>query len=218
MVRSKSSRKRARQNAMSIPYARMRPGAGLSNWVVGSQALSSTGQVIGGLTTPTNVPTWFPSSSGATYNLATASPVTFQATVISAGVSTATPTIGRQKVDEIKGKILFSQPSTPAYYVVAVGIYISEFTLNTSAWDVYDPLAPSDAARDDFWFLDARTFTLVPANVSTADSFLELDISCKLNLVIGGGQAVNVTVSMISVAGSTLYCNPAFRTRVGPVA
>jgi hypothetical protein len=37
-------------------------------------------------------------------------------------------------------------------------------------------------------------------------------------LIIGGGQALHVTVSAWSSGGGSMYCASSFRTRVGPVA
>jgi len=213
MTRSKMARRRARQNSnLSVPYARMRP---MSNWVVGSQALTSAGQVIGGVATPTSLPTWAPALTTASYLLSSGTPITFQAAVIQPGISGNAPTIGRMRIDELKGKILFS-PTAAGYFQFAVGVYVSEFTLNTSAWDVYDPLNSADASRDDWWFLDAKTFFCGAPAGALSPVPMELDISFKSSIVIGGGQALNVTVSMIS--STTCYANPAFRTRVGPVA
>lgn len=157
MTRSKQSRARARRrrNDLSLPYARQSPSQGMSNWQVGSQALNNSGGVIGGVATPTSVPTWDPAIGSATNTIAKNSPITWQAVVITAGVSTSAPTIGRLKIDELKGRVCFSTFSAATYYVVAIGVYISEFTINTSAWDVSDPLQPNDGARDQWFFLNA---------------------------------------------------------------
>lgn len=220
MTRSKASRRAARNRAaMSIPYARMRP---TSNWVVGSQALTSTGQVLGGLSTPTSTPTFDARPSGGTL-LAAGTPVTYQAAVISPGLSNAVPTIGRMRVDEIKGHIGIQSANPFNSWVIAIGIYVSEFTQNTSAWDVYDPTNPSDAARDDWWFLMGKCIQVNSDGNSalniTAATSIDIDISVKLNLVLGGGQALNVTVGACSDGNAgTLFIRPLFRTRVGPVA
>jgi len=218
MVQSKSARRRRARKANSqVPYARMRP---VSNWAVGSQALTATGQVVGGLSTPTSIPTFNPSFSGL-LSVASGVPFTFQAAVISPGLSGSIPTIGRMRIDEIKGKILVGSAIPANRWNVTVGIYVSEFTQNTSAWDVYDPGNPADASRDDWWFLEAKCFyfPLDTTTIAAASDNMEMDISVKLNLVLGGGQALNVTVSCISDGGAgVMNVNPCFRTRIGPVA
>jgi hypothetical protein len=193
----------------------MRPTA---NWVVGSQALTSAGQIVGG-STPASVPTWNPGSGNTIYNLVSGTPITFQAVVVQSGVSGQNPTIGRVVIDELKGKILFSIPSTTSSFDVAVGVYVSEFTINTSAWDVSDPINPSDAARDQWFFLDAKSIQMPVYTASTPYAAAEMDISFRSPIFLGGGQALNVTVSMIAeVNTQTLFCNPAFRTRIRTVA
>jgi len=60
---------------------------------------------------------------------------------------------------------------------------------------------------------------MIPAATSTADSCFFMDLKIPTYIVIGGGQALHVTVSMVESTGSgRLVCAPAFRTRVGPVA
>jgi len=214
MARSKSARRR---RSAQIPYGKMRP---TSNWVVGSQALTSAGQVVGGVGSPTSIPTWNPGSQSTNYLIVGGSPVTFQACVIQPGVSGNTPTVGRVRVDEIKGKILVN-PGVLAggYITVSVGIYVSEFTINTSAWDVSDPSSPVDGSRDDWWFLEARTFGLpLGASLVGVSPMMEIDISFKGPIVLGGGQALNVTVAVTGPGSPGAQCTPAFRTRIGPVA
>jgi hypothetical protein len=189
----------------------------MSNWVVGSQAVTSTGVVAVG-----TFPTWSPSSGAPLFNLASGVPVTYQAVVIAPGISGVVPTVGRVAIDEIKGKVLVSSPGvTSAGFTVAVGIYISEYTIATSAWSVLDPLNSSAAAEDDWFYLEALNFMGPLLGAITNDAFTQCEFNLKLSekIVIGGGQALNVTVSMICTPNTaTLYCNPAFRTRIGPVA
>jgi len=225
MTKSRAQKARRRQG-LSVPYARQIPGSSrgrgaLTNWVVGSQALTSTGQVIGGVTSPTSVPTWNPSGTLTTYNLVSASPITFQPVVIQPAVSGNIPTVGRVRIDQLIGKMLFSTAATTMICSVAVGIYVSEFTTSTSAWDVSDPLNPADAARDQWFFLEAMNLNVVVTASMTAWSCLEMPLRLSESVVIGGGQALNVTVSMVTSAtttGGQLFANPAFRVLTGPVA
>jgi hypothetical protein len=198
-----------------MPYGRERP---ITNWQVGSQQVDQTGQVVGGFATPTSVPTWNPGASAGTYQLTTGAPKTFQVAVINAAVSGAAPTIGRMRVDEIVGRLLFNVPSVPGFYSIAVGVYVSEFTVNTTAWDVFDPMLPQDGARDDWWLLQAESFQIVTNALAVAGSNANMDIHMDQSITIGGGQAVHLTVSMIGPNASTLFVSPAVRARVGPVA
>jgi len=219
MTKSKAAKQRRRMGGMSLPYARMTPGRGLTNWTVFSQALTASGQVIGGVSTPTSLPTWNPSGAASSYNLVSGSPVTFQGALIQPAVQGNIPTIGRMKIDEIKGKILLATPSASGYFSVAVGIYVSEFTQSTSAWDVSDPLVPSDAARDQWFFLEAKNCSLSLGSSIVASGCVEFDLKLSEPVIIGGGQALNVTVSMVASPNTlTVFANPAFRVRTGPVA
>jgi len=221
MTKSRAQKQR-RRSGLSVPYGRQIPGGSrgrVTNWSVFSQMLTASGQVIGGVTTPTSLPTWNPGSSAASYNLISGSPVTFQAALIQPAVSGNIPTIGRMKIDELRGSLIFNDPSSNGIFTVAVGIYVSEFTINTSAWDVSDPMNPTDAARDQYFFLKAIAFTY-PLTGITAAGMVEMDLGLSEPVVLGGGQALNVTVSMIASGGPppTIFCNPCFRVRTGPVA
>jgi len=220
---SKSARRRARQRAaFSVPYGRMRP---LANWQVVTQALTTAGQIVGGAAAPTSVPCWNPTvgvsvSSGGT--------VTWQVACIMPGVQGGvgtTPQIGRQKIDRVKGRIHVLNTTygvtLPNYFVICLGIYVSEYTVTTTAWDVYDPSQPADAARDDYWLLDAMVIE-TPATAGSQSNTRQIphfDIDLAESIIIGNGQAVNVTASVYGQgnAGSCILL-PSLRAMVGPVA
>jgi hypothetical protein len=227
MTKSRSQRRRSRSGkggmGMSVPYGRHTPNNGVRNWQITSQQLTATGQIVGGLLgPPTVVPIWNPGGSGGAYTFATGVPQTFQVAVIQPGTTPNIPGVGRQQIDRIKGKLHLSGPSSPMYVDIAVGIYVSEFTVNTSAWDVLDPMTPTDASRDEWWFLEAYTFLVAPQGVATAPfaspDLATINIDLSERIVIGAGQAVNLTVTFVGNSSSTMLITPSFRTLVGPVA
>jgi len=214
MARSRAARRRARNMNEVIPYARMRPN--VTDWKIGGSATDNTGAVIGGAA-PTGPSTW---NLGVNdYALASGVPVTYQAVVLIAAPNTSTPQIGRMRIDEIKGHICFNANTLNAKFAVAVAIYVSEFNSNSNTWDVRDPLNTADAARDDYFYLEAQEL-IVPALATTAGvSNICFDLKLANALVIGGGQALHVTVSMYSGGpASPGWLSSMFRTRCGPVA
>jgi len=218
MARSRASRRRRADNVNNIPYARMRPN--VVNWTIGGSATDNTGQVItsGTPPVPSGPATWTPVG----FNLTDSIPLTFQAVTIVAAPNTSTPTIGRMKIDEMKGRICFNNPSLPLAISVAVCVYVSEFNSSTGKWDVRDPMNVADAARDDYFYLEAMSISQPDTAAQTGNSGYCFDLKLANPLVIGGGQALHVTVSFVTalagVGGETIYCHPAFRTRVGSVA
>ncbi len=228
MALSKSARRR-RAGMANVPYARMRPN--VTNWVIGGSATDNTGGVIGG-GAPTGPATWLPATGvgPASYGLVSGAPVSFQAVAIVAAPNTSTPTIGRMKIDEVRGTLeltnfqLVADPFTAAAAAhrvnVAVCIYVSEFNSNTGKWDVRDPLSTADAARDDYFFLEGRSVYFPASAVTAAPTSVCFDLKLANPLIIGGGQALHVTISMVSTLGATYQgaLSSYFRTRVGPVA
>jgi len=216
MAKSKSARRRARMaGGASIPYARMRPN--LANWIVGGSATDNTGSVIGGAS-PTGPSTWSCTPANA-QTIVPSTPFSYQAVTIVAAPNTTTPTIGRIKVDEVKGHIYVCDFTNASEHAFAVGIYVSEFNSNSGKWDVRDPMITSDAARDDYFFLEAQAWDFPITTNATAQSGFRFDLKLSNPLILGGGQALHVTVSYRNAANTgSATCYSMFRSRVGPVA
>jgi hypothetical protein len=198
---------------MQIPYARMRPN--VTDWKVGGSATDNTGAVIGGAS-PTGPTTW--SSGTNDYVLTANNQISYQAVVLVAAPNTSTPLIGRMKLDEVSGMICVSSPIAAGRQTVAVGIYVSEFNSNTNKWDVRDPLNPSDASRDDYFYLEASEMQLPAAGAATGNAGFCFDLKLANPIIIGGGQALHVTVSYQTDSGVSVRISSMFRTRCGPVA
>jgi hypothetical protein len=191
----------------------MRPN--VTNWTVGGSSVDQTGGVITG--PPGPYPSW--QTSGTTVPVATnGSPISYQAVVIVAAPNTSTPLIGRMKIDEIKGTVTVLSPANAGRVSVGVAIYVSEFNSNTGKWDVRDPLNTSDAARDDYFFFEAQMADMPAAGTATAPAAMCFHLKLANSLIIGGGQALHVTVSYLNSAAGNALLLAAFRTRVGPVA
>jgi len=218
MARSKAARARRRAGgggAMVVPYARMRPNIG--NWRIGSSAVSNAGVLTGGNYT-TGPGTW--ANGAGRVVLTTLVPLTYQATVIAPVPDSGTPTIGRMKIDEIKGAITLSAFSAAGRYTAAVCIYVSELTsAAANTYDVRDPLNNADAARDDYFYLEAQEADMPATLTATSPAAFKFDLKLANPLIIGGGQALHVTVSMVSaVAAATCMLSSMFRTRSAGIA
>jgi len=207
MSRSKAARRRrANGGGQVVPYGRMRPN--ITNWIVGPSLVSSAGALVSGSS-------WM--LAGNAITLASGTPVTIQGAAIVAAPNTSTPTIGRMRIDEVHGRLSLSGFVSAGRYAVAVAIYVADQLSTTPTWETRDPLNSSFAAEDDYFMLEAHEFE-APATTTVVGAAQFMDIPLKLAnpLVIGSGQAVHVTVSMIGA--NSLKLSTAFRTRVGPVA
>jgi hypothetical protein len=189
---------------MVVPYARMRPN--VTDFVVGGSNVDNTGAPL------TSVSTF--DKTGLA--ILTAVPMTFQAVMIQPVASTSTPGIGRVRIDEIKGRVCLTTFVTAGPVVAAVGIYVSELNSNLTKWDVRDPLSATDAARDDYFYLEGRAVEIPATADAVSVSELCFDLKLANPLMIGGGQALHVTVSYVGPASAKVF--GFFRTRTGPVA
>jgi len=198
------TRKRRRRGGLSVPYARMRP---VTDWLVGGANTDNTGAPL------TTVSTF--DKTGLT--IVSGTPMTFQAVVIQPTPATSTPGVGRINCVEVKGSVFITNWTTSGFARIAVGIYVSELNSSTTKWDVRDPLTAADAARDDYFFLHGRVYEISAEAGQTASCLaVEIPLSLPENVVLGGGQALHVTVSMVGPSAATVI--GFFRTRIGPIA
>jgi len=89
-----------------------------------------------------------------------------------------------------------------------------------NTWSVKDPANAGFAAEDDWLYLEVQEMEVPATTTATAFTCMQFDLTLSdTGLVIGTGQALAVTISMLTGAGGgTLrYCN-AYRTLIGPVA
>jgi len=203
MSRSKAARRRRAMDV--IPYAKMKPN--LTNWIVGPSLVTSAGALASGSS-------WL---SGATaIGIATGVPVTIQAAAIVAAPNTSTPTVGRMKIDEVRGRLSFTGFSAAGRFAVAVAIYVADQLTTTPTWETRDPLNSSFAAEDDYFMLEGMELEVPATTDDTAPGDFSIPLKLANPLVIGSGQALHVTVSYVGPATAKL--SSFFRTRVGPVA
>jgi len=135
----------------------------------------------------------------------------------------STPSIGRLRLDEIRGRIYFTTPASGAAssgFQVAVGIYVAHLNVTTTKWEVRNPLNLTDVGRDDYLYLQGKECVMTgfttPSVVPAEMPYFELSIPNPI--IIGGGQAVNVTVAVSSYQSTSIEINAFFRARIGPVA
>lgn len=213
--RSANARRLQRYNDnMMIGRIQPRRVTGVTDWIVSSASVDSTGAPItsGGLT-----------SWNGQKTIASGS-ITSQAVVVQPTPAASTPSVGRLRVDQIRGRILVTlDPSDVVSSLggVAVGIYVSDLNNTTTLWNVRDLSVPADACRDDYLYLEGKVWAQAPSTPSSPVELVCFDLSISQPVVIGGGQALHVTVSL--TGGSKLVPQLTdifafFRTRVGPVA
>jgi hypothetical protein len=124
-------------------------------------------------------------------------------------------------VQEVIGTIYIqSNVSTSDFFALAVGIYVAEQLPNGVTWSVRDPLSTQDAGRDDYLFLYAIGFHACPNTGSVSPQVsqpLAINVRIPRPEVIGGGEALVMTISMTSNGGQSLGLCPFIRSRIKSV-
>lgn len=214
MARSKN---RQRNSMANVAFGEGRGRNRIRDWLVGGAACGPTGTPITS-STPT---TW---NSGP-ITVAEGSSITFQVPIVQPTPMSSTPTVGRLKVDRIAGRIFFdtdAETTGQQTQLCAVGIYVSTLNNTTTTWNVRNFSSANDAVRDDYLFLEALIddFPTLALN-SAMFKMSYFDLSISRPVVIGGGEALNITVCNLSstkTASTTMDVYPFFRALVGPVA
>lgn len=212
MARSRRGARAFRRNAQL--QGRFSNNRNIRDWLVGGDTVDSTGapQAIGAATT-----TW---SSGTTNStaLAAGASMGYLAAQILPSPSSSTPTVGKLRVNAIKGRIdaTPSASSGVGQLSVAVGIFVAELNNTTTLWSMRNVSSPSDAARDDYLYLDMQTIC-TSATGQSGMSRLEFLLTLSSPVVLGGGQALMVAIAL-PPGGIGAFINSAFRVSVGPVA
>jgi len=207
MPRNKNRKRRGNGGAV-VPYARMRPQ--ISDWQIGGITVASNGTPTTGATSATS---WNLSSGIAA---ASDTPQGFLGAQIIPAPGTVTTGVGRLRIDKIKGMVALGAPATAGDHSFAVGIFVSELNTAQSAWDMRNPLSPSDAARDDWFFLQGATAELPQDGSATANAILAIELELANPLIIGGGQGLMVVAAYNGAVTAQFYT--AFRTLVSAVA
>lgn len=202
------------------PRSRRRNVLGVRNWLVSSSAVDNTGAPV------TTGPQSWGISVGAQTCVA-GSNVTSQLTIIQPAPATTTPSVGRQRIDQIKGKVYISAAfdktggiPSPGYYSLALGIYVSELNSTTTKWNVRQPTLIIEAERDDYVYLEGKLFNLAN-NQSAVLPDVEcphFDIDMACNIEIGGGEALHLTVANDALSKGDVQIYSYVRVLIGPVA
>jgi hypothetical protein len=194
---------------MNVGVSRWR--GGIFDWNVGGLSVDPTGAPLG------------VAGSTSTWNLGTPAAIapgagqTFFGTLIQPAPATSTPGIGRLKIDEIKGRITLAVANSGVFYV-ACGIFVSDLNNTTTLWNVRNPTVAADCVRDDYIFLEGKSFqAAVPAAGSDLCE-IGFDFDIKCNVIIGGGQALAIAIYNATGSAASVGVTTAFRVIVGPVA
>jgi len=183
------------------------------DWVIGGTGLNNVGG-------PIALTGW----NGGLGTLASGTPQTFilVGEPTPASLSTATlapPSVGEVEIAEVAGSLFFTAISGSAdKFFLAVAIYVTEFNMPGTNWAVRDPLNPVEAVRDDYLFLRAMTFFMPNQAGGTSEVTQEVRVAIPSPEVIGGGEALVLTMSMVSASASTLGYMPFVRSRLRAVA
>jgi hypothetical protein len=201
--------------------ARPRKPSGVFDWITSNVSLDSTGlQQTGGAI----LGSW-----NSSQEIAAGSMQTILAAVVTPTPMSSTPSVGRLRIDEVRGSIFVAaDQSTAGTWSVAVGIYVSELNNTTSLWHVRNCLVSADVARDDYLYLEGKTFFSpnfpATSGATVCQEWVRFDLSIPTSITIGGGQALAVTIACQGGAGTKdLSALPTlvetfFRTRIGAVA
>jgi len=142
---------------------------------------------------------------------------TYQAVDLPQAGTSGVPNTGRLLVSAIHGSI-FVIPDTAADVGIiagAVGIYLAKENGVGTTWTVRNPANNPDAARDDYLFLRPFAINFQSAIASTPPpGWFEIPITMPLNLLLGAGDALHVTVGCSTNSAEPLYFVPYFRTMI----
>jgi hypothetical protein len=193
---------------VSLPGGRR----GLRNWIVGSTSFDSTGAVHA-----SPVRSWFPAGGLANSNVTANGSCTLALAMVQPVAGSTTPTVGAMRVDAVKGTISFFAGTASAFpFIPAIGLYVAQLNVSASKWSVRSLSDALETQRDDFLYLWGGMYRDGPVTTNFTGSALVVDIDVKIPVVIGGGEALVLTVT--NGGADTLAFNPAIRSLVGPVA
>jgi len=218
MARRKRSMFR-RDNTMISRSVQPRRTSGAFDWIASNASVDATGAPQTGSAI---LPSW-----GGAVAVASQGVVTVQAVIVQPTPMASTPTVGRLRIDEIRGRICVANgDSVPGDYFTAVAIYVADLNNTTTLWNVRNPLVLAEASRDDYLFFEGKLWRgpAVAGETSTSEAIC-FDLKISQPIIIGGGQALHVSIacaggSSLDKGGTPVSTEVTtfFRTRVGPVA
>jgi hypothetical protein len=216
MAKSKAAR-RFRQQVMQgqIQGVRMAPprrtNGGNWDWITSTNGVDITGA-------PLTLNGW-----GGVKALSNTTMVGSQAVLIQPAPASSTPSIGRLRIDEIRGRISFDCNSVGGSFMSYVGIWVSDLNVTTTLWNMRQLQNGNEACRDDYLMLESLCWDAPNPSTALNADVLEMpsiELRIPQSVVIGGGQCLMVGVQTFAVlnpsATTSAYFN--YRTRVGPVA
>jgi len=190
----------------------------MANWIVGNSNVTAGGALVsGGLIT-----TWT-LGSDVTVSLGSGAQVTYVAYGIIPAVASGTAALGHVRIDEMRGSLFFNLPKTAALaqrVAVGVGVYVAESSQNTTVWTVLNPLDPPTSGEDLFLLLKAWDGIVAAPVAGVSNSVVEIPVNWTRPVMIGGGTALHVSVSVLmpGVMPTNVLVSSAFRVRVTAVA
>jgi len=136
--------------------------------------------------------------------------------------SSAPPVIGVADVSRVEGDVGISTilGSFKGTYLFQYGIHVTEFIASTGKWLLLNPSLGSEAARDEWIWLESRVIEPAPPTATGLQysGFRECNfrMSLPMNVRLGGGQGLAFVFSLVdqSPAAGTgvLYIYPNVRT------
>ncbi len=216
MARKKRPMFRGQQ--MAVRVAQPRRTSGAFDWITSSASVDNNGSPLaaGRLVSWGPTPAPGPLAAGANYN--------YQAIVIQPTPMASTPTVGRMRVDEIRGSLFITNgDAVSAPFDFAVGIYVSDLNNTTTLWNVRNVADVTEASRDDYLFLEGKQAVLPAAGTDTTTAMaIEFVLHLSQPVILGGGQSLMVSLCQAgnpkAISRQAINVSAYFRTRVGPVA
>jgi hypothetical protein len=210
---ARSSRSLSRRNNNGGRQQSMGDVRRRSDWVTGGGTILSASP-----TTINAMSSW----GGTSGNLPTTAACTWQAVTLptAATAQNSPPGIGEVVVNEVMGSIFIPFATVAGVYCIGVGIYVSKYDSYRGSWDTR-ALANStgpDASRDDFLMLRVIT-AIFPGVATVIPSGIEIPLAIGAPIVLGGGEALHVTVDVLtSAVAGNVAALAFFRSRISNIA
>jgi hypothetical protein len=108
----------------------------------------------------------------------------------------------------------FFPGSAVGVYGWSIGLYVAELNSSATAWSVRDPSTPADANRDDYLWLDQVSYGSSIGSTQTTMSEICRRPVLPFPIRLGGGQALALTVALLSGSSGTATFDFWVRTHV----
>jgi hypothetical protein len=144
--------------------------------------------------------------------------LTFQLVAIPTFVPSlsAPPTVGELTIEAVHGSVFITAPTAGVICRGCVCLYVGKENQIGGSWDTRQPSSPSDAARDDYLFLQPFTFATPTSAAATGAVYYEVKLSIQRRITIGGGEALHLGVDNIDPTNA-LPATVWARTRISRV-